>query len=189
MRIPVPKPVREPNRCNLEPFKPETPEIALYLVYTQGRLTLQVVCLGLAHFRLPLWPRYPLALKFGHIPQYTSDRSGVLQVMLGPQFLLEPLPLRVLDQPQAHLTQQISRRRQPLSGHRQKDELTCPQFSRPPVTAPAKSIKPHILPGFAVHFVSRPARSPRLPPVLRFRLRLGCLLLYSGGPRVGGSFV
>jgi hypothetical protein len=50
------KPVREPNRCNLEPFKPETPKIALYLVLAQGRLTLQVVCLGLAHFRLPVRP-------------------------------------------------------------------------------------------------------------------------------------
>ena len=56
IRIPVPKPVREPNRCNLEPLKPETPKITLYLVLAQGRLTLQVVCLGLAHFRLPVRP-------------------------------------------------------------------------------------------------------------------------------------
>ena len=56
IHIPVPKPVREPNRCNLEPFKPETPKITLYLVLAQGRLTLQVVCLGLAHFRLPVRP-------------------------------------------------------------------------------------------------------------------------------------
>jgi hypothetical protein len=48
------KPVREPNRCNLEPFKPETPRIALYLVVGQGRLTPQVVYLGLLHFRLPV---------------------------------------------------------------------------------------------------------------------------------------
>ena len=53
LRIPVPKPVREPNRFNLEPLNPETPKIALYLVLAPGRLTLQVVCLGLAHFRLP----------------------------------------------------------------------------------------------------------------------------------------
>jgi len=43
-----------PNRCNLEPFKPETPKRALYLVVALGRLTLQVVCLSLAHFRLPV---------------------------------------------------------------------------------------------------------------------------------------
>ena len=51
-----PKPLREPNRCNLEPLKPETPKTALYVVFAQGRLTLQVVCLGLAHFRLPVRP-------------------------------------------------------------------------------------------------------------------------------------
>jgi len=56
VRIPVPKPVREPNRCNLEPFKSETPKTTLYLVLAQGRLTLQVVGLGLAHFRLAVWP-------------------------------------------------------------------------------------------------------------------------------------
>ena len=56
IRIPVPKPIREPNRCNLEPFKPEMPKITLYLVLAQGRLTLQVVCLGLAHFQLPVRP-------------------------------------------------------------------------------------------------------------------------------------
>jgi hypothetical protein len=44
IRIPVPEhPVREPNRCNLEPFKLETPKIIPYLVLAQGRLTLQVV--------------------------------------------------------------------------------------------------------------------------------------------------
>ena len=48
--------VREPNRCNLEPLKPETPKIALYVAVAQGRLTLQVVCLGLAHFQLPVRP-------------------------------------------------------------------------------------------------------------------------------------
>ena len=48
--------VREPNRCSLEPLKPEAPKIALYLVLAQGRLTLQVVCLGLVHFRLPVRP-------------------------------------------------------------------------------------------------------------------------------------
>src|ERR1035437_9827323 len=41
---PFASPVRkEPNRCNLEPLKPETPKIALYVVVAQGRLTLQVV--------------------------------------------------------------------------------------------------------------------------------------------------
>jgi hypothetical protein len=40
IRIPVRK---EPNRCNLEPLKAETPKIALYVVVAQGRLTLQVV--------------------------------------------------------------------------------------------------------------------------------------------------
>ncbi len=54
VRIPVRN--REPNRCNLEPFKPETAKITPYLVLAQGRLTLQVVCLGLAHSRLPVWP-------------------------------------------------------------------------------------------------------------------------------------
>src|ERR1035438_9847981 len=53
---PARKPVRELNRCNLEPLKPETPKIAPYLVLAQGRLTLQVVCRGLAHFRLPARP-------------------------------------------------------------------------------------------------------------------------------------
>ena len=56
IRIPVPNPVREPNRCNLEPFRPETPETTLYLVLAQGLLTLQVVCFGLAHFQLPVRP-------------------------------------------------------------------------------------------------------------------------------------
>jgi hypothetical protein len=37
-------------------FNPETPKIALYLVLVQGRLTLQVVCLGLAHFQLLVRP-------------------------------------------------------------------------------------------------------------------------------------
>jgi hypothetical protein len=32
IRIPVPNLVREPNRCNLEPLKPETPKITPYLV-------------------------------------------------------------------------------------------------------------------------------------------------------------
>jgi hypothetical protein len=53
---PCPEPVREPNRCNLEPLKLATPKTTLYLVLAQGRLTLQVACLGLAHFRLPLRP-------------------------------------------------------------------------------------------------------------------------------------
>ena len=54
--MPVPNPVREPNRCNPERLKPETPKTAPYLVLEQGRLTLQVVCLGLAHFQLPVRP-------------------------------------------------------------------------------------------------------------------------------------
>src|ERR1035437_9543091 len=56
IRIPVPNPVREPNRYNLEPLKPETPKTTLYLVLPQVRLTLQVVCFGLAHFQLPVRP-------------------------------------------------------------------------------------------------------------------------------------
>jgi hypothetical protein len=36
-------PVDKPHTCNLEPFKPETPRITLYLVVGQGGLTLQVV--------------------------------------------------------------------------------------------------------------------------------------------------
>ena len=56
IHIPVPKPVHEPNRCNLEPFKPETIKTALYVVLAIGRLTLQVLCLGPAHFRLPVRP-------------------------------------------------------------------------------------------------------------------------------------
>jgi hypothetical protein len=54
IRIPVPEPVREPNRCNLEPFKLETPRITPNLVLAQGRSTLQLVCLCLAHFRSPV---------------------------------------------------------------------------------------------------------------------------------------
>ena len=50
---PEPRP-GEPNRCNLEPFKPETPKTTLYLVLAQGLLTLQIVWLGLAHFQLLL---------------------------------------------------------------------------------------------------------------------------------------
>ena len=53
---PRPKPIREPNRCNLEPLKPETPRTALYLVFPRARLTLQAVCPGLVHFRLPVRP-------------------------------------------------------------------------------------------------------------------------------------
>ena len=56
IRIPVPNPVREPNRCNLDPLKPETPKTTLYLVLPQVRLTLQVVCFDLAHFQLPVRP-------------------------------------------------------------------------------------------------------------------------------------
>jgi hypothetical protein len=56
IRIPVPNPVREPNRCDLEPFKPETPKIALYVVVMRGLLTLQLVWLGLTHFQLPVRP-------------------------------------------------------------------------------------------------------------------------------------
>jgi hypothetical protein len=51
---PRPEPIREPNRCTLEPLKPRTPKTALYLVLPQAYLTLQVVCPGLAHFRLPV---------------------------------------------------------------------------------------------------------------------------------------
>jgi hypothetical protein len=53
---PLQNSVREPNRCNLEPFKSETPKTALYVVLAQGRLTLQVVCFGPAHFQLPVRP-------------------------------------------------------------------------------------------------------------------------------------
>jgi hypothetical protein len=53
IRIPAPKPVPEPNRCNLEPLKPERPKTTPYLVLAQGRQTLQVVWLGLVDFRLP----------------------------------------------------------------------------------------------------------------------------------------
>ena len=56
VRVPVPKTIREPNRCNLEPFKPEPPKIALYLVFPRARLTLQVVCPGPVDFRLPARP-------------------------------------------------------------------------------------------------------------------------------------
>jgi hypothetical protein len=39
------------------------PKIALYLVLPQGRLTLQVVWFGLAHFQLPVRPpKSPSAL-------------------------------------------------------------------------------------------------------------------------------
>jgi predicted RNase H-like HicB family nuclease len=47
-------PVDKPHTCSLEPFKPETPKTTLYLVLAQGRLTLQVVWLGLPHFQLLL---------------------------------------------------------------------------------------------------------------------------------------
>ena len=54
IRIPAPNPVREPNRCNLEPLNSETPRIIPYLVLAQRRLTLQAVYFRLAHFQLPL---------------------------------------------------------------------------------------------------------------------------------------
>jgi hypothetical protein len=53
IRVPGPKPVREPNRYILEAFRPESPGIPLYVGVAQGPLTLQVVCLGPVHFRLP----------------------------------------------------------------------------------------------------------------------------------------
>jgi hypothetical protein len=56
IRVPVPKPVREANRCNLEAFEPETPKTPLYVVPAQEVLTLQVVCFGRAHFQLPVRP-------------------------------------------------------------------------------------------------------------------------------------
>src|ERR1017187_4358926 len=71
------KPVREPNRCNLEPLKPETPKITLYLVLARGRLTLQVVCLGLAQFRLPVRPpKSPSWPTRENLRQAVRGRSG-----------------------------------------------------------------------------------------------------------------
>src|ERR1017187_1494948 len=49
-------------------FKPETPKITLYLVLAQGRLTLQVVWLGLAHFQLPVRPSKPPSPPIGENP-------------------------------------------------------------------------------------------------------------------------
>ena len=70
---PVLEPVREPNRCNLEPFNPETPKIALYLVLPQGRLTLQVVYLGLAHFRLPVRSPNSPSRRVGKSSKHTTS--------------------------------------------------------------------------------------------------------------------
>ena len=70
-------PVCEPNRCNLEPFKPETSKTALHLVLARGRVTLQVVCLGLAHFRLPVRPPKPSSRPTRENPrQAVRGRSG-----------------------------------------------------------------------------------------------------------------
>ena len=78
IRIAVPNPGRKPNRCNPEPFKPETPKIALYLVLAQGRLTLQVVCLRLAHFRLPVRPlRNPLPGRHAITPAGRAGGGGM----------------------------------------------------------------------------------------------------------------
>ena len=52
--MPVPKAVREANGCDLEPFEPEKPRRALYVVLAQRPLILQAVCFDLAHFRLPV---------------------------------------------------------------------------------------------------------------------------------------
>ena len=76
IRIPVPNLGREPNRCNLEPFKLEMPKITPYLVLAQGRLTLQVVCLGLAHFRLPVRP--PKSLPGGYTRESPAGHAGTV---------------------------------------------------------------------------------------------------------------
>ena len=81
MRIPVPNPIPEPNRCNLEPLKPETPKTTLHIVLAQGRLTLQVVWLSLAHFQLPARPPKSPSRRTGEHPgrpwqrQFTSLRK------------------------------------------------------------------------------------------------------------------
>jgi hypothetical protein len=70
-------PAQEPNRCNLEPLKPETLKTTLYLVLAQGWLTLQVVCLGLAHFQLqvrpPKSPSPPTARALAGLGGWTED--------------------------------------------------------------------------------------------------------------------
>src|ERR1035437_727005 len=66
-QTPHPQPAAH-TPCNLEPFKPETPKIALYVALVQGRLTLQVVCLGLAHFQLPVLPPKPPSPPTGENP-------------------------------------------------------------------------------------------------------------------------
>jgi hypothetical protein len=43
IRIPGLKPIREPNVCSLEPFKPETPKTTLYVVSNRLGCPLQVV--------------------------------------------------------------------------------------------------------------------------------------------------
>ena len=52
-------PVDKPHTCDLEPFEPEKPKRALYVVLAHGPRILQAVCFDLAHFRLPVRHRNP----------------------------------------------------------------------------------------------------------------------------------
>ena len=69
-------PVDKPHTCNLAPFKPETPKTTLYLVLAQGRLTLQVVWLRLAHFQLPVRPPKSPSRPTREDPLQAPERSG-----------------------------------------------------------------------------------------------------------------
>jgi hypothetical protein len=59
--IPVPKPVREGNRCKLEPLKPEMPKIALYVGFFGSGQPLQVAYFGRSQFPFPEAPLAGLA--------------------------------------------------------------------------------------------------------------------------------
>jgi hypothetical protein len=51
----APNPGRVPNRCNLKPLMPRTPEKALYGVSPQQRCILYMVYCSLSRFRFPKW--------------------------------------------------------------------------------------------------------------------------------------
>ena len=73
IRIPVPKPAREPNRCNLRHVAPKTLQKALYVGFSQIGRPLQVVYFGESQFP---FPEAPLAGQAGPIYGLTPCGRG-----------------------------------------------------------------------------------------------------------------
>jgi hypothetical protein len=75
MRTVGPKPTDEPNRCDLRPVAPGTPEKALLLVSLLPSLPLYVVYFGVPRFALP--NQFPAAPEAGRISLGCLPAIGV----------------------------------------------------------------------------------------------------------------